>query len=154
MGVIRLRSEGTVVETLGDVVTVLLIAAALIVVPYKLTKAWIWPLIMSRVTSVVAIEPVRIAAEPPDTNAMRTSTPEDDRTTLEPPIISHKMTDVELIAVLTVQKDERGSYRFSANKIADFVGGTRADVLAEIKAIRNPSLPAQYQPLNDQRQPV
>lgn len=146
------------VETLGDVVTVLLIAAALIVVPYKLAKAWLWPhiqpIIMSRVVSVVAPEPVRTSAEPPDTNAVRTSTLEDDRTTFEPPIISHKMTDVELIAVLTVQKDERGGYRFSANKIADFVGGTRADVLAEIKAIRNPSSSARYHPLNDQRQPV
>lgn len=39
-------------QTLGDVITAGLILAALIVVPYKLAKAWLWPyvkpLIMSR----------------------------------------------------------------------------------------------------------
>lgn len=30
-------------NTLGEVITVALIAAALIVVPYKLAKAWVWP---------------------------------------------------------------------------------------------------------------
>ena len=39
-------------QTLGDVVTAGLILAALIVVPYKIAKAWLWPylkpLIMSR----------------------------------------------------------------------------------------------------------
>lgn len=35
-------------QTLGDVITAGLILAALIVVPYKLVKAWVWPSIMSR----------------------------------------------------------------------------------------------------------
>lgn len=35
-------------QTLGDVITALIILAALIVVPYKIAKAWLWPLIMSR----------------------------------------------------------------------------------------------------------
>lgn len=146
------------IQTLGDIVTAILIVGGLTVVPYKLAKAWVWPhvrsFIMSCMTGVVPHEPVRTSAEPPDTDAVRTSTLEDDRTTSEAPTISHKMSDVDLIAVLTVQKDERGGYRFSANKIADFVGGTRADVLAQIRVIREPSPPVQYQPLNDQRQPV
>lgn len=43
-------------QTLGDVVTAGLILAALIIVPYKLAKAWLWPfvkpLIMSRFEGV------------------------------------------------------------------------------------------------------
>jgi hypothetical protein len=35
-------------QTLGDVITAGMILAALIVVPYKLAKAWLWPHIMSR----------------------------------------------------------------------------------------------------------
>lgn len=51
----------------------------------------------------------------------------------EPPT---EHNDAALIAQLATLKDSAGKYRFSANKIADLVGGTRADVLAEIAAHR------------------
>jgi len=35
-------------QTLGDVITAMLILAALIVVPYKIVKAWLWPEIVNR----------------------------------------------------------------------------------------------------------
>lgn len=74
----------------------------------------------------------------PDTNAANTGTT--DRTGTAPKI-SRRMTDSDIIAVLTVQrttdKNGKDKERFSANQIADLVGGTRADVLAQVRAIRN-----------------
>ena len=54
----------------------------------------------------------------------------DDRPT------GHNYSRQEMIKLLSVQHDENGDYRYSKNKIADFVGGTRADVLAEIDRYR------------------
>lgn len=110
--------------------------------------------VLSSRDDATADEPVRIVAEPPDTNAVRTSTSGGQEKAGDAPIISHNMSGVELIAVLSVQKDERGGYRFSANKIADFIGGTRADVLSEIKSIREPGQDARYTVLNEERRPI
>jgi hypothetical protein len=61
------------------------------------------------------------------------------------------MSDAELIALLAVQRDDQNKHRFSANKIAALVGGTREDVLDQIRAVRN--LP-DYQPLTPEQQEV
>lgn len=60
-----------------------------------------------------------------------------------------RMSDAELIALLAVQRDDQNKHRFSANKIAALVGGTREDVLDQIRAVRN--LP-DYQPLTPEQQ--
>jgi len=68
----------------------------------------------------------------------------------EPPANLHNMSRSALIALLSVQKTETGSYRWTANQIAAFVGGTRAEVLKEIALYRpTPPSPAQIKrPVN------
>lgn len=86
-------------------------------------------------------DPVPVLAPPPtklvlaDTDAVRAST--DDRTGTKVVRLSQRMSDEECITWLAVQKTPEGKDRFSANKIADLVGGTRADVLNQIRAIRS-----------------
>lgn len=74
---------------------------------------------------------------------------------LEPPadplIISHKMSKKELTILLAVQRDGDGAYRFSANRIADFVGGTSAEVkgwVAEVRGRREPAASSLRRPAN------
>jgi hypothetical protein len=62
------------------------------------------------------------------------------------PASLRKLTRAEEIALLTVQRNDDGSYRHSANKIADLMGGTAADVKAQVAAIRGPAKPAQSPP--------
>jgi hypothetical protein len=52
------------------------------------------------------------------------------------------LTRAEEIALLTVQRNDDGSYRHSANKIAELMGGTAADVKSQVAAIRGPAKPA------------
>lgn len=59
--------------------------------------------------------------------------------------ISRTMKPVEIIAVLAVQRDEQGRYWLSADRIARCVGGTRADVLALVKAIRGTDIRAEQE---------
>lgn len=99
------------------------------------------------ITSTTGSMPLRTGTEPagsplvrPDTDAERTSSNEENDLS---PSISHKMTTPDLVVLLAVQKDEHGEYRWSANKIVEFVGGTRADVMARIAAVRPRSAPAQ-----------
>lgn len=51
------------------------------------------------------------------------------------PASLHMSRDTE-IAWLTVQRNDDGSYRHSANKIAQFMGGTESVVKAQVAAIR------------------
>jgi hypothetical protein len=111
-----------------------------------------WHITSSRVGGE-AREPVRASAEPPDTAAARTSSTGAIVPPVPAPSISHKMSDAELIVLLSVQKGDAG-YRYSANKIADFVGGTRADVLAQIRAVREGPPAEPYRDLDEQRRPV
>lgn len=53
----------------------------------------------------------------------------------------HNHTRHEMILFLSLEVDDEGDFRYSKNKIADFVGGTRADVLAEIDRCRPRSTP-------------
>lgn len=48
----------------------------------------------------------------------------------------HNHTRSQWIKLLSTELDGDGGYKFSKNKIADFVGGTRAEVLAEIDRYR------------------
>ncbi len=59
------------------------------------------------------------------------------------PASLHRMSRAEEIAMLTVQRNDDGGYRHSANKIAELMGGTAADVKGQVAAIRGPAKPAQ-----------
>lgn len=52
------------------------------------------------------------------------------------PLILHNLSRASLIAMLAVQQDEKGNYRFSKNQIVELVGGTRKVVLSEIDEYR------------------
>lgn len=77
----------------------------------------------------------------PDTYQVEPPEPVSCEPVREPPAISHKMSRKELTVVLAVQKDSDGSYRFSANKIAEFVGGTRQETLDLIAEARGTKAP-------------
>lgn len=57
------------------------------------------------------------------------------------PASLRNLSRAEEIALLTVQRNDDGSYRHSANKIAELMGGTAADVKAQVAAIRGPAKP-------------
>jgi hypothetical protein len=95
-------------------------------------------------------EPVRAPVEPPEPVAVRAhqnqlepSEPPQNEPACEPSArgITARLERAELITLLAVQKNADGSYTFSANKITEFVGGTAADVKAQIAAIRTPQKP-------------
>jgi len=97
--------------------------------------------------------PVRAPAEPAEPLAVRGQThqiepsePAKNEPAREPSAIAitARLGRAELITLLAVQKNADGSYTFSANKITEFVGGTAAEVKAQIAAIRNP--PKQAEP--------
>jgi hypothetical protein len=80
-------------------------------------------------------------------------------------VISRKMSDTEVIVVLAVQRRPDGNYRFSSNRIAHLIGGTRNEVLDQIRAIRGASSVAavspnrqssspQYRPLTPDSRPA
>lgn len=52
----------------------------------------------------------------------------------EPPASTRRDQAIMVLAALT---EDDGTYTYSANKIAEFVGGTRTEVLAKIRAARN-----------------
>jgi hypothetical protein len=81
----------------------------------------------------------------PDTNAAEAGTEG-----WEAPRLSLRPTDQEMIAYLAVVRGKDGKHRYSANAIHDLVGGSRADVLAQIKAIRE-GTPAVFAPLTDEQ---
>jgi hypothetical protein len=85
-----------------------------------------------------------------DTDAVRAGTGE--RTGSEAVRISRRMADVELIALLAVQRTAEGKERFSANAIAALIGGTRSEVLAQVRAIRNVAPPPTFPPLSQEQQ--
>src|SRR5436853_998860 len=85
-----------------------------------------------------------------DTDAVRTGSVE--RTGSQAVRISRRLTDVELIALLSVQRTPEGKERFSANAIAALMGGTRGEVLAQVRAIRNVAPPPTFAPLSAEQQ--
>lgn len=69
----------------------------------------------------------------------------------EPVFYSHKMSRKELTILLAAQRDGEGQYRFSANKIAEFVGGTGAEVkgwVADVRGRKEPAAATLRRPAN------
>ena len=152
-------------QTLGDVITWALIAAAVVFVPYKIAKAWLWPYIkpmmsvlfggptvkdsdgvMSRTPRAPApAAPVRgwpEPAEPPavlaDTHQSEPGEPGENEPPCEPARL-YRLSRQDEIIILATQRDENGAYRHSANDITKFMGGTAADVKDLIRAVRDPN---------------
>lgn len=134
-------------NTLGDVITVAIALAALIIVPYKIVKAWLSkPRVMSRNENTG----FRTAYEPPEPIAVLADThqPEPvEPSVIEPasePIRLRQLPRHDLIVLLAVQRKEDGEYLFSANQITTFVGGTAANVktlIAEVRAEKQEQRP-------------
>jgi hypothetical protein len=62
---------------------------------------------------------------------------EPDSAPVREPVASlRNLTRLEEIALLSVQRNDDGSYRHSANKIVDIMGGTAAEVKAQVATIR------------------
>lgn len=123
-------------QTLGDVVTAGLILTALIVVPYKLAKAWLWPVIKPMIMSRLAQMPVK------KTDIEAVSIPVSDTSTPtgideQMPRISAYLTDNEFLVFLARQKLRDGKYRLSANDVYKVMGGNRNEVLDMIRQIRD-----------------
>ena len=100
----------------------------------------------------IAAAPVRAPAEPAEPLPVRAQThqiepvePAKNEPVREPAaiVITARLERAELITLLAVQKNADGGYAFSANKITEFVGGTAAEVKAQIAAIRNPTKQAE-----------
>lgn len=53
------------------------------------------------------------------------------------PRTNKHMADAEIIALLSTVRSDNGKHRFSANEIAALVGGTRKEVLDQVRAVRN-----------------
>jgi hypothetical protein len=67
------------------------------------------------------------------------------------PRLSTRLSDSDTIALLTTQRGKDGKHRYSANQIHTLVGGARADVLAQVRALRDGS-PAVFRALTDEQQ--
>lgn len=68
----------------------------------------------------------------------------------ELPRISRYLSDRDIIVALAAQRTRAGKYRLSANQIARLIGGSRADVLALVKTIREG--PTEFRPLSPEQQ--
>lgn len=136
-------------DTLGDVIMLVLIVAALAVVPYKLAKVWIVPPVKRLIGLFVMSTPAESSPRAADMDAVYIPVPHtsmDDHTSVEArditddydmPRIGRRLNDGEIIALLATQKGVDGArYRFSANEIAALVKGDRNTVLAQIRDIR------------------
>lgn len=93
------------------------------------------------ITSSDADRQARTSSEPPqnrsgsaDTDAERTSTDEDQEP-LRAALHSH-LSRLEVLTLLAVQKTPDGDYLYSANKIAELVGGARQPTLDQIAVVR------------------
>jgi hypothetical protein len=82
----------------------------------------------------------------PDTDAAEGDTEE-----WSTPRISTRLSDTEMIALLAAQRGKDGKHRYSANQIHGLVGGARADVLAQVRTIREDA-PAMFRPLSNEQQ--
>jgi hypothetical protein len=82
-------------------------------------------------TSAEPLGPTSVLA---DTDAIETDTGSE----YEPPPapLRHNLSRLELLTLLAVQKNAAGGYRYSANAITAFVGGTRSENLEVVSSIR------------------
>ncbi|HWP90065.1 MAG TPA: hypothetical protein VNM70_19450 [Burkholderiales bacterium] len=119
-------------QTLGDVITAMLILAALIVVPYKIVKAWLWPVARDSLMSRSANR----APEKTDIDAVSVPVPDTSIIPDSMPRVSAYLTDEEWLILLARQKLRDGKYRLSANEVYRIVGGNRNDVLGIVRQLR------------------
>lgn len=70
------------------------------------------------------------------------------------PATLRSLSRLEEIALLAVQRNDDGSYRHSANKIVDLMGGTAADVKSQVAAIRGPTKPLPMSPGSPMKRPA
>lgn len=130
-------------HTLGDVITAALIVAALIVVPYKLLKAWVWPLvrpiIMSRYVAVPAPNKKSSSHRPYATEQAGTI----DRNSV--PDLAEQIgntPDDDLLDILAQVRTVTGEYRYAESRIARFIGGRVEDRITQVRAARG--IPSAY----------
>lgn len=130
-------------QTLGDVIMFVLIGGALIVVPYKLAKAWAWPHVRPFIMSRFAPAPARTSYEPAEPlpvlgqqNQIEPTEPTQNEPATEP-FSLRQLPRRDLIVLLAVQRKEDGGYSFSANQITAFIGGTAAPVKELIADVRS-----------------
>jgi hypothetical protein len=116
------------------------------VVPDRATEAVHVPVAATGIdTGAVAPASNGTASPAPDTDGQKAGTD-----TWEMPRISRRLTDADMIVLLAVQRTTVGKQRYSANQIAQLVGGSRAQVLALVKTIREG--PAEFRPLTAEQQ--
>jgi len=60
------------------------------------------------------------------------------------PRLSNKLTDGEMVVLLSTQRGKDGKHRYSANQIHTLVGGDRNAVMARVKELRAGVPPAEY----------
>lgn len=97
--------------------------------------------VMSRPTedapSETDTEAVHVPVLSTDTSASTAEDEHDISDDYEMPRIGRRLSDTEITTLLALQKGVDGAkHRFSANQIYDLVKGPRAEVLAQIRAVR------------------
>lgn len=125
--------------TLGDLITATLFVVAAIVVPYKVFKAWVWPHLKPRIGTLIMSRPETAAPAKPDMDAVCIPvehTDMDGGMAWQMPRVSAYLDDNQTVVMLARLKLRDGKYRFSANKIAEAVGGDRNKVLDIIRQVR------------------
>lgn len=99
-------------------------------------------------TPLVHVPVPRTSTAPDAAEVVRADT-DAENTAFELPRISRHNTDREVVVYLAVQLRTDGKPRYSANKIYDLVGGSRADVLKIVADVRST---ATYRPLTEAQQ--
>lgn len=149
-------------ETLGNVLTCALVIAAVLIVPVKLARVWLPVLrakVMSReksgAPSIADTSAVHVPIPNTDTGVSTVPETDDIINDRWPAGISTRDPDHVIITYLAVQKRSDGSYRFSANEIYTLVKhAPRADVLRQIKEIREGPPKATYREYTPEEQAV
>jgi len=156
-------------NTLGDLIMAGLIIAAVAIVPYKIAKAWLWPIVRPAFVSLFSGPTVNHSGDrapvvmsrsekaPPETSDMRAvSIPVPDTsinadTPWQMPRVSAYLSENELTVLLARQKKKDGKHRFSANEIFTIMGGNRNEVLKLVREVRETP---EYAPIDAERQPL
>lgn len=148
-----------------DVVMVIILVSALGVgllsmLFGRLSRLWDWFHDRYFTSSYDGSEPVPNRFDAPEPELVRAhqnqvEPPEPPR--IEPvrePASLRNLSHLELTTLLAVQRNESGGYRFSANEILDFVGGTAADVKHTIREARGEQAPPAQAATGTVRRPV
>jgi hypothetical protein len=135
-------------QTLGDVITCALAIAAVVLVPAATIRAW-WPEVSAQIGRLIMSRPGETHARAADTEAVHVPVLSTETTAsaaagaldisddFEMPRVGRRLSDGEIVTMLAAQKRADGKYRFSANEIYGLVKGPRAEVLTQIREIRD-----------------